>query len=158
MAVIPINIAKNIFVSYSRGRLAFIFMILAIVGIIFQYAVLYSHLIPYFAGDAVTATMVIFGTLALFCGGLAIILAAYRIPKWVWILLSSLIFVSIMLPPSILGGMLRFFPYVIGDAFQLPWIWIIPLPTNPAVDFIGFWMAVGGSLMSMIASIKVPKK
>ena len=149
---------KNIFVSYSRGKLAFIFMILSVVGIAFQYSVLYAHLVPYFGDDGVTSMSICFGTLALVAAGLAIILATYRIPKWAWISLSSVVFISIMMLPSVFGGILGFFPYVLGDVFTMPWIMLAGLPIYPGLDFIGFWIAVGGSLFSLIASLGVPKK
>jgi hypothetical protein len=150
--------AKRIFVSYRNGKISFLLMIVGVIGVVFEYSTLHSHLVPYAGDDTMTFVYVLLGTLALVSGSLAIILAIFRIPKWVWIMLSSLVLVFTILPPAILGGMLGFFPYVIGDIFTMPWIFMVGLPINPAVDFIGFWMAVGGALFSIISGISVPKK
>ena len=150
--------AKRIFVSYRNGKISFLLMIIGVIGVVFEYASLHSYLVPYAGGDTATFVYVLLGTLALASGSLAIILSIFKISKWVWVMLSSFVLVFIILPPAIFGGMLGFFPYFYGNLFSMPWMLFAGLPINPAVDFIGFWMAVGGALLSIISGSFVPKK
>lgn len=150
--------SKNIFVSYRNGKISYLLMILGVIGIVFEYSVLHSHFIAYAGGDTVALTYVVLGTLALASGVLAIILAVFKITRWTWIILSSLIIVFTIIPPAVFGVALGFFPYFYDYIFSIPWVFMAGLPINPAIDFIGFWMAIGGSLLSLISSIFVPKK
>ncbi len=150
--------AKKIFVSSKNGKISYLLMMLGVIGVVFEYATLHSLLVPHAGGDTLILTYVFFGTLALVSGGLALILAIFKIPRWVWILLSSFVLVFIILPPAISSGMIGIFPYFFGGAFSMPWMLFAGLPINPPVDFIGFWMATGGALLSIISGFFVPKK
>ena len=103
-------------------------------------------------------TFISFGVLAFAFVVTAIIIAVFKIPKWIWIVAAFFVLIFAILLPAILGGMLGFFPYVYSPVFQFPWIWMAALPLNPSLDFIGFWMAAGGALLVMITGFFVPKK
>ena len=150
--------AKNIFVSSRNGKISYFLMMIGVTGVVLEYAVLHLYLEPLAGSDTMMLAYLFLGTLALVSGVLAILLAIFKIPKWIWIMLSSFVLIFTILPPAIMGGMLGFFPYVLGDTFHTRWMFLPSLPARPAIDFIGFWMAVGGGLLSMISGFFVPKK
>ena len=148
--------AKKNFVSTGSGKLALLFMIIGIVGVVIQFIYLYLPLIQVGAGDAAATADFILSIVALAFGGLAIIMSVFVIPRNLWIILTSLVFTCILIPVIIYSIVYRLFPYVGSFALQYPYL--IVVPTNPLLDFIGFWMAAGGVLFAILISFKVPKK
>ncbi len=148
--------AKKMIVTTTAGKIALFFLITAIVGVIFQFIYLYLPLIGISGGDAALIADFIFGILALAFGGLAFILSIFVIPRNLWIGLVISVLVFAFIPPIIYAVIAGGFPYFNG--FYTHYGMFLALPTNPMMDFIGFWMAVGGSLIAAVIGFTLPKK
>lgn len=150
------NMAKKMLVSSGSGKLALFFLIVGIAGVIMQFIYLYLPLIQQGAGDAASTADFILSILALAFGGLALVLSVFVIPRNLWIVLVSLVFFCTLIPVIIFAITMRSFPYVMGYAFQMPYMLVLPL--DPLMDFIGFWLAIGGSLFAALIGFSAPKK
>lgn len=133
-----------------------LFAIVGVVGVIFQFIYLYLPLIKLGEGDAAVLADFILIILALAFGGLAIILSIFVIPRNLWIFLVVSVIVFTIIPPIIYSAVMGTFPYVTSFAVQFPYLLVAP--TNPLLDFIGFWMAIGGSLIASIIGFTLPRK
>ncbi|MHA2254607.1 MAG: hypothetical protein ACXAAM_00860 [Candidatus Heimdallarchaeaceae archaeon] len=148
--------AKRNFVYSGSGKLALFFLIIGVVGVVFQFIFLYLPLLQVGAGDTTVVVDFIFSVLALAFGSLAVIMSVFVIPRNLWILFASFVFIFTIIPPVIFAIVNRMFPYVSSFAYQFPYFFVVP--TNPLLDFIGFWMAVGGGLFAMLIGFNAPKK
>jgi hypothetical protein len=122
----------------------------------FSILYLYFPLIKIGAGDPTTTADFVLIIIALAFGGFAVISSIFTIPRNLWILLTILVFLCALIPVIIYAIVSRFFPYVDGNMLQIPYLFVAP--TNPLLDFIGFWMAIGGSLFAILVGFSVPKK
>ncbi len=150
------NMAKNTIVTTGKGKLALFFLIVGIVGAIFQFIYLYLPLIEVGAGDTVSTVDFILSILALATGAFALILSIFVVPRNLWIALVFSVLIFTIVPVIIYAAVNSFFPYVSGAALQIPYLFVVP--TNPLLDFIGFWIAIGGSLIAGLFGFSLPKK
>ncbi len=148
--------AKKTIVTTTAGKIALFFLITAIVGVIFQFIYLYLPLIGLSGGDAALTAEFMFGIFALAFGGLALILSIFVIPRNLWIGLVISVLVFAFIPPIIYAVITGTFPYFNGFFYKYSMFLVVP--TNPMMDFVGFWMAVGGSLIAAIVGFTLPKK
>jgi len=146
---------KIIITSTLKGKFAFLFLIVGVVGVVFQFIFLYLPLIKAGLGDVTIIADFVFYILALTCCVLAVILSIYIVPRNLWIILVLSTTVLILIPPIIYAAVNHLFPYVTSDVLQVPYYFAAP--TNPLLDFIGFWMAVGGTLIAAVIGFTLPK-
>ena len=147
---------KKTIVTTTAGKFAFLFLIISIVGLVFQFIYFYLPLIEIAGGDGALTADFIFGMLALAFGALAFILSIFVIPKNLWIGLVFSVIVFTLIPPIIYDIAFGNFPYVFLYFTQFSMLTVVP--TNPMLDFVGFWMAGGGSLIALIIGFTLPKK
>lgn len=147
---------KKMLVSSGSGKLAMFFLLVGLAGLILQFIYLYLPLIQIAAGDEAATADFILIVLALAFGGLAFVLSIFVVPRNLWIVLVALVFLCTLVPVVIFAISHKMFPYVMGDMTQIPYMFV--LPSNPLMDFIGFWLAIGGSLFALIAGLSAPKK
>ena len=126
--------------SSGQGVFSVVFLIIALMGTVFQFTTLFQHFLAFAPGDPLFITLFSLSISAMISGGTGIIWS---------------IFGSALVLPIYSAVTTTVFPYVIGAAAQTPWLFT--LPTYPILDFVGFWMATGGGLLSMIAGFAVPK-
>lgn len=139
--------------SSGAGITTAFFMLAATTGAVLQFIFLYLPLFQ-IGGTGIILMFFIFSIAAMAFGALALILSIFGIPKVLWAIFAFLIIgFSLVLPiwMAISSGL---FPYVVGAATQFPYLLIVP--TNPLLDFIAFWLAAGGGLLTFIIGFFVP--
>ena len=150
--------AKKTIVTTGKGKLALLFLIIAIVGVIFQFIYLYLPLIGLGGGDAAITIIFISSILALAVGILAFILSIFVVPRNIWIILAACVLVFTIIPPIVYVAANGIFPYFV-KSYEFPMFFVVPTSlTGALLDFIGFWMAVGGSLIAAVIGFTLPKK
>ena len=147
---------RNMVMSTGQGIFSFLFLIAATTGSVFQFVTVYQHVLTYVPGDALFITLYSLSISTLVTGGSAILWSLFRSSKFQMISAGFYIMaIALILPiySAVTGGA---FPYVIGAYSQLPWLFV--LPTIPMLDFVGFWMATGAGLLTMISGFAIPKR
>jgi hypothetical protein len=142
--------------SSAPGILGIFFLIAGITGAVFQFIWLY---LPYFqltTGDWQGILFFALSIAAMAFGALILIISLFGIPKVLWIIFAFLVVGCSLVLPIWLAVDTGTFVYVVGDATQFPYLLLVP--TNPMLDFVGFWLAAGGSFLAMIFGIFIPKE
>jgi len=147
---------RKTIISSGFGKLALFFLITGVVGVILQFIYFYLPLIPVAGGNIRIIIIYILGIVALAIGAIAIILSFFKTPKILWILLCFLVLGLTFVPPILYAVQSGTFPYI--DPIYAQIGFYLTIPTNPLLDFIGFWIASGGTLISMIFGFIIPKK
>ncbi len=128
------------------GILGLLFMAAAAVGGILEG--IYLWLPMYQLSSEVIALVM---TILVFAGAgfavLNIIISIFGIPKALWIVFAFLAFGCILAPALlIIIGLEGYFVYI-----DMGWYALIPM------DFIGFWLGAGGSLLAFLIGFFIPK-
>ena len=142
--------------SSGAGIVGLLFLVAGIVGSVFQFIFLY---LPYFQiGGGVWQSILFFALSigAMAFGGLVLIISFFGVPKALWIIFTFLVVGCALVLPIWFAVDTGMFVYVVGDAMSVPFLFVIP--TNPMLDFIGFWLSAGGSLLAMLIGIFIPSK
>ena len=150
------NMPKNIIMTSGQGIFAFLFLIVATIGTVFQFVTLYQHFLTAFPGITLYIILFSFSISAMVSGGTGILWSLLRPSKFQVISAAFFIMAFALFTPIYTAATGGNFPYVIGMFSQVPWM--ITLPTIPMLDFAGFWMAAGGGLMTMLIGFAIPKK
>ncbi len=149
--------AKKTIISTGVGKLALFFLITGIVGVIFQFIYLYLPIIKVVGGTYPYILFIILHISAFVFGVVAIILSIFTNSRIIWILLCVFVLVLTFIPPimyAVKGGVN--FPYF--DIIFTQIGYYLTIPTNPLLDFIGFWMASGGAFIAAVIGFTLPKK
>ena len=83
---------------------------------------------------------------AMILGFIAIIMSMFGIHKVLWSMCAFFVLVFTLVYPIIIVSMTGEFPYITEGYFLLA-----------MKDFIGFWLAVSGSLLSFLFGLLLPK-
>lgn len=137
--------------SSGAGIISLLFYLAAIAGIVLQFIELYlpQFQTVYLADPAnniyvlIAFIVIIFGA---FLGLLALILSMFKASKVLWILFAFGTLVCVAVFPIVdIFGTAGTFLYIDPSAVSL-------------MDFIGFWMGVGGAFLAMIVGFFVPQE
>jgi len=142
--------------SSAPGAISIFFLIAGITGAVFQFIWLY---LPYFqiaSGDWQGIMFFAFSIAAMAFGAFTLILSLIGITRAVWIIFTFLVIGFTLVLPVWIAIDTGIFVYVVGDAATNPFLLVIP--TNPLFDFIGFWLAAGGSFLAMFIGFFIPKE
>lgn len=126
--------------SSATGIFGALFLIAATTGAVFQFIWMYLKAFQFgLYGPPYDLVFFILSIAAMAFFGLLLIISIFGSPKVLWIIFAFLGLACALVPPILLATTLAFFPYVFG-----PWYVLFPM------DFIGFWLAAGGSLLAII--------
>jgi len=129
------------------GILGLLFMAAAAVGGILEGIYWWLPMYQLSGGDVIGLVM----TILVFAGagfaGLNIIISIFGIPKALWIVFAFLAFGCILAPALLIIIALEgYFIYA-----SMVWYHAVPM------DFIGFWLGAGGSLLAFLIGFFIPR-
>ncbi len=136
--------------SSAAGFSALIFYLLGVAGAVLQFIYLY---LPAFkdeymtGGDVMYLIYFIMIIAVAFFAILAIFISIFGIPKFLWLTLTFLSLACILAIPLIVLGMGNSFPYISVNFAD----------TTEMLNFIGFWVGVGGTFLATFIGLFVPK-
>ena len=150
------NMSVRKIMSSGQGVFSVIFLVVATLGTAFQFGFLYLHFRTYAPGDPLYITLFSLSISALISGGTGIIWSLFSSSKFQLISAGFYVMAFALVLPIYSAVTTGIFPYVIASSAQSPWL--LALPTYPMLDFIGFWMASIGGLLSMLTAFGIPRK
>ncbi len=124
-----------------------LFMLIGVTGVIIQFSVLYLHLFILASGEPIILMICILNIAAMIIGFAAIIMSMFGIHKVLWSICAFCVLAFTLVYPIITVSLSGVFPYISEVYFMLA-----------MKDFIGFWLAVSGSLFSFLFGLLLPKK
>ena len=138
--------------SSGAGIFSLLFFLVAIAGAVLEFI---DYYLPTFQNDYLNATtpeiiaLIAFIVIiaAAFFALLAIVISIFGIPKILWILFAfaSLVCIAVFPIISLIQG--NGFPFIETTYFD-----------SNIMDFLGFWLGVGGSFLAMVIGFFVPKR
>ncbi len=137
--------------SSAPGIIALLFYVAAIVGAVLEFIDFYlPDVLPGYQADSTQIMLLIGFILNIAVASfalIAIILSIFGVPKVLWIIFAFLSLACALVFPIVLliDSGVGYFMYVDSAWFQ-----------GYMMDFIGFWLAAGGSLIAMIVGFFVP--
>jgi len=134
--------------SSGAGIVALIFMVAGAVGAVLQFIDFYLPAFQLAPGDTKTLIAFILVIAAMAFCGIAIIVAIFGIPKLLWIIFAFLALACLLVPPIVYA----FDPSNPFGFLYFNGLWYQFLQ----LDFIGFWVGAGGSLLALITGLFVP--
>ena len=123
-----------------------LFMLIGFTGVIIQFSVLYLPSIILFPGEPIIIMVFVLNLAAMIIGFVAIIMSMFRIHKVLWSICAFFVLVFTLVYPIITASLTGEFPYISEVYFMFA-----------MKDFIGFWLAVSGSLFSFLFGLLLPK-
>lgn len=134
--------------SSAAGFSAMIFYLIGVAGAVLQFIAVYlPSLQDYMGGGDLMGLIAFIVNIAIaFFAVLAIIISIFGIPKYLWMIFTFLSLVCVVVIPIVMLTM--------GNAFH--YIDLAYFGTN-ALDFIGFWLGVGGTFFATFIGLFVPK-
>ena len=130
------------------GIIGLLFLIAGVVGAVFQFIYFYLPAFQYgFYIEPYDLIFFIISIATMAFLGLLFLIALFGSPKALWIIFTLLGFLCALAAPVIVAINTTAFIYI-----EIGWYYIFPM------DFIGFWLAAGGSLLAMIFGFFIPKK
>ena len=137
--------------STAPGLIALLFYVAAIVGAVLEFIDLYLPVaLPAYQSDPSAIINLIGFILNIAVAGfavIAIIISIFGVPKALWVIFAFLSLACALVFPIILLIDSGVFMYIDATWFQAYML-----------DFIGFWLAAGGSFLAMIVGLFVPKE
>jgi len=135
-------------ITSPAGMLGLLFLIAGVVGAVFQFIYFYLKAFQFtFYGDPWDLIFFIISIAAMAFLGLLFLISLFGSPKALWIIFAFLGLACVIVPPIIVVIQTGTFVYI-----EMGWYTLIPM------DFIGFWLAAGGSLLALIFGIFTPSK
>ena len=139
--------------STAPGIIALLFYLVAIAGAVLEFIDFYLPVVfATYQADTTQFIWLIMFILNIAVAGfalIAIIISIFGSPKALWIIFAFLSLAASLIFPIIflVNGLYSTFIYIEPTWFQ-----------TYMMDFIGFWMAAGGSFLAMIVGFFVPKE
>ncbi|MHA1200300.1 MAG: hypothetical protein ACTSQF_13320 [Candidatus Heimdallarchaeaceae archaeon] len=139
--------------SSAPGIIALVFFLAAIAGAVLEFVNFYlPEVYATYQADTTQFIWLIGFILNIAVAGfalIAIIISIFGAPKALWIIFAFLSLACALVFPLIIfiSGATTSFLYIEGAWFQ-----------SHMMDFIGFWLAAGGSFLAMIVGFFVPKE
>ncbi len=141
--------------SSGAGIISLLFYAVALAGMVLQFLKFYlpefqNGILPDISANINGLILFIVFLLGALLGLLALIISLFKIPKFLWILFAFGTLACIAVTPII---------WIIQDGFANFAYISIAFDTNyTLMEFLGFWMGIGGSLLAMIIGFFVPKE
>ncbi len=124
-----------------------LFFLIGISGVIIQFFAMYLPAIRVFPGVPIIIMALVFNIVAIIFGLLAVAFSMFKIHKIVWILCSFFVLGFTLAYPIMIVSISGIFPYVTELYLQ-----------SNMTDFIGFWLAIVGSLFSFLFGLLLPRE
>ncbi|MHA2358487.1 MAG: hypothetical protein ACXABK_06945 [Candidatus Heimdallarchaeaceae archaeon] len=131
----------------GAGLLALLFY--AAVGVGGFFMGYFYRLGEYTAGDIISLVNMILVFAAAGFAVIALVIALFGIPRFLWILFAFLSLVCAFLPLLL--------PLFAGGSFDFVYISLSWYGSN-MFDFIGFWLAIGGSFLALVFGFFIPER
>jgi len=126
--------------SSASGIIGLFFLVAAVTGTVFQFIWFYLKAFQFgLYGPPFDLIFFILSIAAMALLGILLIVSIIGIPRVLWLIVAFLGLACVIVAPIMVVIQTGVFPYVFGG-------WYVLFP----MDFIGFWLAAGGALLSLI--------